>query len=225
MSDERFNSGCYETTETLLAVDLRDNSVQEFETPENLAYSFENYSFTKYKNNQIIKFGGSRCRNVLDRLFLITIESFQRILYSESSNLSLLKAFSVKYEELQTNFKLKRNYHTTQIYQDCLYIYGGKDEYYEEDPLLSELWSFNLSKIFSFPYFQKIDTSTWKLCEPFGEGPGPRERASSLLVDDNLIIYGGRNNESNDPKMKDFFILNMSHSFTQSKIFKLKIFQ
>ncbi len=62
---------------TILAVDLRDNSVKEHDMDD--FYHHEGYSFTKYKNNQIIKFGGKKDRNVLKEIICIKIRSLRRI--------------------------------------------------------------------------------------------------------------------------------------------------
>jgi len=69
----------YTTSTTLLAVDLQDSSVQEVHISGGYSVYFENYSFTKYKDNQIIQFGGRRFGQIYDTLILITIESFERI--------------------------------------------------------------------------------------------------------------------------------------------------
>ncbi len=54
---------------TLLAFDLRNNSIQEVE----LKYSSFHTTYTKYNDNQIIKFQGPG-----DSVAQITIESFER---------------------------------------------------------------------------------------------------------------------------------------------------
>ena len=64
----------------ILAVDLRDNSVKEHDMDD--FYYHEEYSFTKYKNNQIIKFGGIKDGVVLNDILWITIRSFRRIYLS-----------------------------------------------------------------------------------------------------------------------------------------------
>ena len=63
----------------LLAIDLRDNSVQEVPLG-GFAYR-EDYTFTKYKENQIIVFGGEQGYQKLRDLSRITITSFRRMLY------------------------------------------------------------------------------------------------------------------------------------------------
>ncbi len=68
---------------TFLAVDLRDNNVQIAELP-NSGFFYDRklskippYTFTKYGENQIIRFGRTAPNAPL--ISLITIESFQRI--------------------------------------------------------------------------------------------------------------------------------------------------
>lgn len=87
---------------TLLAVDLRDNSVQEVEIHDKSWISDTqggSSTITKYKENQIIKFGKIKRSKVL--ISLITIESFQRILLV---NTDLMMVFSFQ-------DKMRRNYH------------------------------------------------------------------------------------------------------------------
>jgi len=61
----------------LWVIDLRDNSVQT-----SWGFSFgavdDNYSLTKYGDNQIIKFGGEENRKATNELVLLTIDSFDR---------------------------------------------------------------------------------------------------------------------------------------------------
>lgn len=66
---------------TLLVVDMRDHSVQDVQINDEgwLQYINEDYSLTKYKENQMIKFGKTRDGETV--LSLITIESFQRIFF------------------------------------------------------------------------------------------------------------------------------------------------
>ena len=67
--------------EVLLAVDLRDNSVQEAEMPASILYSHQDFTFTKYKDNQIIKFGGmDEQEREVGIMIRITVESFKRII-------------------------------------------------------------------------------------------------------------------------------------------------
>ncbi len=60
---------------TLLAFDLRDNSIQEVKLDESLFPGMQDCTYTKYKDNQIIKFGGQA-----NQMVRITIESFERII-------------------------------------------------------------------------------------------------------------------------------------------------
>jgi len=62
----------------LLAVDLRDSSVQEARVPAHLFFYHEGYTFTKYKDNQIIKFGGRKSGGMVNSMARITVTSFQR---------------------------------------------------------------------------------------------------------------------------------------------------
>jgi len=61
---------------TILAVNLHDNSVQGHKMHD--FYYHEEYSLVKYKDNQIIKFGGKKNKKVLKDILWITIKSFNR---------------------------------------------------------------------------------------------------------------------------------------------------
>ena len=69
-----------ESSPTLLAFDLLDNSTQEVKLDRSMLADFFGFTFTKYKNNQIIKFGGwSKKAETFGPMVRITIESFKRI--------------------------------------------------------------------------------------------------------------------------------------------------
>ncbi len=117
---------------TLLAVDLRDNSVQEVQIHDRLFFFDEkrnespSYTLTKYGDNQIIKYGLVRIDQPL--MTLITIESFYRIDLLSLIYLITLKAFTVKCEDITTKETPKIYLHTAQISNDFLYVYGGLDK-------------------------------------------------------------------------------------------------
>jgi len=168
---------------TLLAVNLRDNSVQR-ELIHDFYYQ-EDYSFNKYSENQIISFGGTAGRKALGNVDLITITSFE--------------PFSFEVEGLENNqCGPKLRGHTAQIYNDCLYVYGGRNENFFAGPE-EDLWCFDLVR------------GIWTQCQTSGEGPGPRARASSFIIQDNLYIYGGEGkSRDNNSGLKDIFVLNLS---------------
>ena len=69
----------------LLAFDLRDNSIQEANLPPSMfPENIIEFTFTKYKDNQIIKFGGGKKdlrvgeKQIYGAMIRITIESFKR---------------------------------------------------------------------------------------------------------------------------------------------------
>jgi len=72
------------TSMTLLAFDLRDHSTQEVKLNEKMFGGSEESVYFKYKDNQIIKLGGS------SNLMRITIESFQRIFFKISESHPIL---------------------------------------------------------------------------------------------------------------------------------------
>ena len=63
----------------LIAVNLRDSSIQEARVPAHLFFYHQSYTFTKYKDDQIIKFGGRRNNGLVAQpIVRITVTSFQR---------------------------------------------------------------------------------------------------------------------------------------------------
>ncbi len=67
----------------IFAVDLRDNSVQQTQVSSSIFHEeLVDYTLTKYKDNQIIKFGGEIYGGPSGNVARITIESFERIFIS-----------------------------------------------------------------------------------------------------------------------------------------------
>ncbi len=64
---------------TLLAVDLRDYRIQKAKIPQDMFCLIEEFTFTKYKDNQIIKFGGKKDGASIGALIQITVKSFERM--------------------------------------------------------------------------------------------------------------------------------------------------
>jgi len=71
-----------EQTATLLAFNLQDHTVQEATGINHTLFVRQggHYSFLKYGENQIIKFGGLFERHDAARMICITVESFERII-------------------------------------------------------------------------------------------------------------------------------------------------
>jgi len=74
---------------TLLAIGLEDKSVQEAKIDKDIFCYHDEYTLTRYGENQMIMFGGSHHNNITGAMVRITIKSFQRI-----SLLSFLPKFS-----------------------------------------------------------------------------------------------------------------------------------
>ena len=128
----------------LLAVDLRDYSVQEAEIGNRFDFHVD-YSICKYKDNQIIKFGGRlNDKTSFQKIDWIKIESFNRIYLRIPISKHTLTAFKVNLKEI---IPLKgRTFYaretTCQIYQDCLYLCA------EDLPTgIIQLWNFDLGTI------------------------------------------------------------------------------
>ncbi len=140
----------------LLAVDLRDNSIQEAQVPDSMFNNEVGYTLTKYKDNQIIKFGGVRCGRPHGDVIQMTIKSFKRIFcFFFPYLITITIALSVKCVEIADNSNddddPRLHGATAQIHNDHLYVFGGTNERGDKR---SELWSFDLS------YFSLIKISS-----------------------------------------------------------------
>jgi len=182
------------------AIDFRDNSVQEVTKNKQLLCSQEDI-LLKCNDKQILILRGSITNN---ELYLLTIESFERKVYSTFQSLTLYKAFKWDYEIVHTQ-DLRPNlmHETAQIYNEFLYVSGqclfglGFSE--------RELWTLNLSKkTLSFYFLTLKEDLTWELCETYGEPPGLMKTPSSFIIQDNLYLFGG--------SQKDIFELNLGKS-------------
>jgi len=85
LSQEELPSYSDSAPTTLLAFDLRDHSIQEVTLDEEMFDSAQESVYFKYKDNQIIRYGG------FSDLMRITIESFSRILFMISESHPILQ--------------------------------------------------------------------------------------------------------------------------------------
>jgi len=102
--------------------------------------------------------------------------------------------------------------HTAAIYEDCLFVFGGRNTG-AANVGNNSLWCYDLSIYLSQKDFliSQIDKRAWKLCETVGEGPKPKEGAKSWIKDGNLYIYGGSTrNSKNKVNYSELFKLNLS---------------
>ena len=135
---------------SLLAFNLLDQSIQEVEINDCYFKYQKGYSFLKYGENQILKYGQMNHLSFKCSLACITIKSFERKL---SSKIDILKekAFEVTCKEIWTENGGHFSKLTAQIYEDCLYVYGRRDkgEYGKKSSKSSknELRSLDLSLI------------------------------------------------------------------------------
>jgi len=81
------------------------------------------------------------------------------------------------------------SHHTAQIYNDCLYIYGGMDSHSSSR---NDLWCFD------------IKAKAWKGSKRVGEDSRVGGTVYSFLIQDNLYIYGGGLN------MRTISVLNLN---------------
>ena len=128
-----------ELSTTLLAFDLGDKRVQEVKVDGSLFLGMQDCAYTKYRDNQIIKFGGPT-----NKLVRITIESFERIISQLFHSLIRSEALSVRCEEIKVEGEQPELHgHTAHIYNDYLYVYGKVNE---KNRVQKDLWSFDLGK-------------------------------------------------------------------------------
>jgi len=166
----------------LLAIDLRDHSVQEAYLKEFV--NERNYSLTKFNENQIRIFGGGEGGRIVQLFQIITIESFEPL--------------SFKYEKFNDwgrSYCPSLRNHTAQIYQDCFYVYGGETA---------------LSSSGNHPWCYDLNKQTWNLCSTSGEGPRSGKNPSSFIIEDNLYIYGTESHDPDKNKNIFVFVLNLN---------------
>ena len=78
---EDLSKAPYGSFNSLVAFDLRDHSVQKIKLDHKVSHRGKMQTFIRYKDNQIIKFGGYSMGSVgYSPLERFTIESFQRII-------------------------------------------------------------------------------------------------------------------------------------------------
>jgi len=177
---------------SLVVVDLRDNSVESagFERKwEKGQFDYiDEYSLTKYNDNQIIKIGGKDGFGLVKyQMLMITITSWKPLQF---------KTEEIRQGKGGTYFSPEFKEHTAQIYNDCLYVYSG--EYKKQENAEDNVWCFDLqSKI-------------WKQCKTTGEGPGAQIAASSFIYQDNLYVYGGYASSLPMSSPEDISFLNLS---------------
>jgi len=109
----------------LLAIDLQYSRVQEAEIGEDLFCYHDEYTLTKYGENQMIKFGGSYHNNITGTMVRIMIKSFQRISSSEILH-KKFKLFWLSMKKWKARTWFQRYVYTqrrfTKIY--CLFLEG-----------------------------------------------------------------------------------------------------
>jgi len=76
-----------------VAFDLNDHSIQEVKLDQSLFSGIAQFSLTKYKDNQILKFGDVWDKTI-GPMVRITIESFERIIHDFSMIFSIILKLS-----------------------------------------------------------------------------------------------------------------------------------
>jgi len=127
----------------MMVVDLQDFQMQKVDIPDSMIChpDFE-CTLVKYNDNEIIKVEGDE-ENVIF-LWRMTFESFNRKGFSCQKKYINSTALSVTCEYINSNNgsgpALCR--HSTEVYEDFLYVYGEKERSLDEN----ELWRFDLSQ-------------------------------------------------------------------------------
>ncbi len=67
-----------------------------------------------------------------------------------------------------------------------------------------------------------LDNLTWNLCKTIEEGPGPRDKVNSVVIGDNLYVYGGEGEAGDEERTKDIFVLNFSKKLSYKTHLKNK---
>lgn len=75
----------------------------------------------------------------------------------------------------------RRSYHTSAIYKDYLYIYGGYDV---NTGILNDFWRLNVNDPVDYVWenLTNLDDPNY---------PGPRERHQCFVYENKLYIFGG----------------------------------
>jgi len=109
-----------------------------------------------------------------------------------------------------TPFKGARFKHSSLIYKDFLYVYGGSTK---SNEVLLDLWRYDLSAFLSnnlFPYPSIIEALSWeKIPHTFSDAPPVITRASYFCatVFENNLIFGSA---EVTPYAIDFFTFEIS---------------
>jgi len=163
------------------------------------------YSLCHWKDNIFVIYGGSTLgvgqigsgispQEVTNRIdFLFVIETESRV--------------SIEIKPCHLKDVIWRNsYHSAQIYQDNMYILGGKERKMQKENTL-EVWKFDLN------------VHTWSFCQTTGDKPMPRHSPGSALLEDKLYLFGGQSKESKNifnrgdlfgnEKANDLFVLDL----------------
>lgn len=94
-------------------------------------------------------------------------------------------------EPTSKELPIARRYHSSEIYKDYLFVFGGETNNYSH---LNDLWCLNLI------------TREWKELNPNGTIPNARRYATLTLYENSLYLLFGRNNQN---RFNDFWEYNI----------------
>ena len=133
-----------------------------------------------------------------------------------NSSLIISLALTIQSEIIQDSNAPKVSGHTAAIYQDRLFVFGGRNRG-TDHVSNNRLWCYDLSIYLSqnSPLISQIEKRTWTLCDTICRGPKPKEGAKSWIKDGNFYVYGGFTRAGkNRINYSELFQLNLSKIFT-----------
>lgn len=132
----------------------------------------EKCSFNNIMDEFLVLFGGYACSHDFEAEYD----------YNDVFTMNLSTLFWKK-QEMKGNLPESRYGHTTNIYKRKLYLFGGIHRTGEKTKCFNDIHVIN---------FIKNENLQWEKLEVKGERPIGRYGHSATIINENLIIYGGR---------------------------------
>jgi len=136
-----------------------------------------------YDTNKIIVYGGEVNEETSNEILILTI-------IQEDGQGFIIQCGKVSEERGDP----RRCYHSAEIFGDQMYVFGGVDS---KDRASNELWSFDLKEL------------EWTKWPQEGDVPSHRLRHKSVLINNKMFIFGGRNNTESFMRMNDLHSLDL----------------
>jgi N-acetylneuraminic acid mutarotase len=151
------------------------------------------HSASLYQNDKMIVFGGFFRENTNDE------------------TLYCLNLTKMKWSKMKQNGNIPevRVYHSSVIYRNCMYVFGGLLIGLRPPKFSNELYEYNLH------------TNTWNIIESNISLPS-RFMHSAVVHNDRMIIFGGSDNFtiSNANNMRDKFMRNDSKNHAYAQLYE-----